>query len=77
MQLEGALRAVQMLSADVANLTSNLALTKGQLDFAREVRAEIDPFTWGEPPEKGEGTPCFQVPLPQYQAILRLLDALS
>lgn len=77
MQVEGALRAVHMLSADVANLTSNLALTKGQLDSAREIMAEIDPSIWGQPPEKGEGVPCFQVPLPQYQAILRLLDALS
>lgn len=77
MQLEGALRAVQMLSADIANLSSNLALTKGTLEQVQEILKEINVETWGHHPEEGGSGHFVQIPIGQYQAVLRLLDALG
>lgn len=77
MQLEGAIRAVQMLSSDIANLTTNLALTRGQLEQAAEVLKEINVATWGDHPDEGGSEHFIQLPIGQYHVVLRLIDALS
>lgn len=77
MQIEGALKAIQMLSGDVANLTANLALTRGSLDQAMEVAKEINMETWGHHPGEDGSESFVQAPIGQYQAVLRLIDALS
>lgn len=77
MYVEALIKAIQMLSTDVANLTTNLAMTKGTLDVAKEKSLTLRPDLWGQP-EASEGAMAIvQVPLTQYQAILQLLDALS
>jgi hypothetical protein len=76
MHPEALIKAVQMLSADVTNLTSNLALTKGRLDWAHDLALALNPNTWGMPIDSADGD-TVQVPMSQYQAIIRLLDALS
>jgi hypothetical protein len=75
MQVEVALAAVQMLSADVANLTGNLAVTKAQLDAVTEAASVIDPRSW-EKRMIGEGEQTtFETIIPEDQqaAVHRLL----
>lgn len=72
MQPEALLKAIQMLGVDVANLTTALAMLRGQLDLAQERAKEINTNGWGRP--EGE---MVQVPMGQYQAIIILLDVLS
>jgi hypothetical protein len=79
MQTESLIRAIQMLSTDVANLTTNLAMTKGELDQAKTFLGEINTQLWVQSTAEDEeqSTPFVRVPVGQYQAVLRLLDTLS
>ena len=74
---EALLKAIQMLSVDVSNLSTNLAMTKGQLEYAKEITQGLRPQVWGQPEAENGATPIVQLPMEQYQVILRLLDALS
>jgi hypothetical protein len=79
MQAGAFIRAVQMLGVDIGNVTTNLALTKGQLEHAQEVAREINVASWVMP-GPGVSQPVEQsvfVPIGQYQAVMQLLDALS
>jgi len=72
MQPEALLKAIQMLGVDVANLTTALAMLRGQLDLAQERAKEINTNGWGRPDDE-----TVQVPMGQYLAIIVLLDVLS
>jgi len=72
MQPEALLKAIQMLGVDVANLTTTLAMLRGQLDLAQERANEINTNVWGQPENE-----VMQVPLAQFHAVLKLLDVLS
>lgn len=69
-----------MLGSDVGNVTTNLALTKGQLEHAQELATEINLETWLVPNGGGGNQstqPLVSVPIGQYQAVMQLLDALG
>ena len=79
MQTGAFIRAIQMLSADVSNLTTNLAMTKGQLEQIQDVARNIDLQTWTHvnPDENQPVDPFVRCPIGQYQTVMRLLDALG
>jgi len=79
MQPGGFIRAVQMLGVDVGQVTTNLALTKGQLEDAQEAAKAINLETWTMPAvdENQPVEPFVRVPIGQYQAVMQLLDALG
>lgn len=74
---EALLKAIQMLSVDVSNLTTSLAMTKGQLEMAQQIAQGLNPQVWGQPETPEYAVPIVQLPMSQYQDILRLIDALS
>jgi hypothetical protein len=79
MQAGAFIRAVQMMGVDVGQVTANLALTKAQLEEAQEIAKEINISMWTMPQQDGGQPvhPFVSVPIGQYQAVLRLLDALG
>lgn len=79
MQAGAFIRAIQMLGSDVGTVTTNLALTKGQLEHAQELAKEINLETWLVPNGGGNQStqPLVSVPIGQYQAVMQLLDALG
>jgi hypothetical protein len=79
MQTGAFIRAVQMMGVDVGQVTANLAITKAQLEDCQEAAKDVNVAMWSMP-GTSENQPTGQfvlVPIGQYQAVMRLLDALG
>jgi hypothetical protein len=81
-QLETALRAIRIISVDVANLSNQCAMFRAQLEEAQELAEQIDTRLWdtrvipGEVAEEA-GSVEYVMPPQQYELVLRLLHLLS